>query len=365
MILDAKKIMEKAVSRNCADVFIVAGNTVTMRVNGSIEAIDLAEVITSDDTEDRRPFLMPNDTEELIKQFYALAGNRSMEKLYKTGDDDFSFAIPGISRFRMNAYRQRGSLAAVIRVIAFEIPRPEDIHIPQQILDLGDLQKGLVVVTGPAGSGKSTTLACIIDAINSTKTANIITLEDPIEFLHKHKKGVISQREIENDTMSYVNGLRATLRQSPDVILLGEMRDYETISVAMNAAETGHLLFSTLHTVGAASTINRIIDVFPSNQQRQVSVMLSMILQAVVSQQLLPTVDGGMIPAFEIMVNTPAVSNLIRSGKAYQIDSVIAAEKETMLSMDACIWNYYKQGIISKEVALQHAINQEMLERRL
>jgi twitching motility protein PilT len=177
--------------------------------------------------------------------------------------------------------------------------------------------------------------------------------------------GVISQREIENDTMSYVNGLRATLRQSPDVILLGEMRDYETISVAMNAAETGHLLFSTLHTVGAASTINRIIDVFPSDQQRQVSVMLSMILQAVVSQQLLPTVDGGMIPAFEIMVNTPAVSNLIRSGKEYQIDSVIASEKELMLSMDACIWGYYKEGIITKEVALQHAINQEMLERRL
>ncbi|MCR5668607.1 MAG: PilT/PilU family type 4a pilus ATPase [Lachnospiraceae bacterium] len=364
MALDAKKMMEKAVARNCADVFIVAGNSVTMRVNGSIEKLEMADVTTEDDT-DRKPFLMPNDTEELIKQFYAMAGNRSMEKLMKTGDDDFSFAIPGVSRFRMNAYRQRGSLAAVIRVIAFEIPKPEDIHIPKQILDFGDLQKGLVVVTGPAGSGKSTTLACIIDHINSTKTANIITLEDPIEFLHKHKMGVISQREIENDTMSYVNGLRATLRQSPDVILLGEMRDYETISVAMNAAETGHLLFSTLHTVGAASTINRIIDVFPSDQQRQVSVMLSMILQAVVSQQLLPTVDGGMIPAFEIMVNTPAVSNLIRSGKAYQIDSVIASEKELMLSMDACIWGYYKQGIITKEVALQHAINQEMLERRL
>lgn len=364
MALDAKKMMEKAVARNCADVFIVAGNSVTMRVNGAIEKLEMADVTTEDDT-DRKPFLMPNDTEELIKQFYAMAGNRSMEKLMKTGDDDFSFAIPGVSRFRMNAYRQRGSLAAVIRVIAFEIPKPEDIHIPKQILDLGDLQKGLVVVTGPAGSGKSTTLACIIDQINSTKTANIITLEDPIEFLHKHKMGVISQREIENDTMSYVNGLRATLRQSPDVILLGEMRDYETISVAMNAAETGHLLFSTLHTVGAASTINRIIDVFPSDQQRQVSVMLSMILQAVVSQQLLPTVDGGMIPAFEIMVNTPAVSNLIRSGKAYQIDSVIASEKELMLSMDACIWGYYKEGIITKEVALQHAINQEMLERRL
>lgn len=364
MALDAKKMMEKAVASNCADVFIVAGNSVTMRVNGAIEKLEMADVTTEDDT-NRKPFLMPNDTEELIKQFYAMAGNRSMEKLMKTGDDDFSFAIPGVSRFRMNAYRQRGSLAAVIRVIAFEIPKPEDIHIPKQILDLGDLQKGLVVVTGPAGSGKSTTLACIIDQINSTKTANIITLEDPIEFLHKHKMGVISQREIENDTMSYVNGLRATLRQSPDVILLGEMRDYETISVAMNAAETGHLLFSTLHTVGAASTINRIIDVFPSDQQRQVSVMLSMILQAVVSQQLLPTVDGGMIPAFEIMVNTPAVSNLIRSGKAYQIDSVIASEKELMLSMDACIWGYYKEGIITKEVALQHAINQEMLERRL
>lgn len=364
MNIDAKKVLEVAVNKGCADIFIVAGNVVTARVNGRVEPLPIAELLEGGESPER-DFLMPEDTQRLIESFYEIAGNRSMDKFMEVGEDDFSFSIPGVSRFRMNAYKQRGSLAAVIRVISFDIPDPTDLNIPQQILDLGKLNKGLVVVTGPAGSGKSTTLACIIDEINSSKSANIITLEDPIEYLHRHKKSLISQREIDIDTQSYVNGLRATLRQSPDVILLGEMRDYETINVAMSAAETGHLLFTTLHTIGAASTINRIIDVFPADQQRQVSVMLSMVLQAVVSQQLVPTKDGGMIPVFEIMTNTPAVSNLIRSGKAYQIDSVIASEKEDMLSMDSCLLNYYKQGLITKEVALQYAINSDMLERKL
>jgi twitching motility protein PilT len=288
-----------------------------------------------------------------------------MDKLNQTGDDDFAFALNGVSRFRINAYRQRGTLSAVIRVIPYLIPNPDEMNIPKSIIELGNIKKGLVLVTGPAGSGKSTTLACILDAINNTRNANIITLEDPIEYLHKHKQSLISQREIPDDTVDYVTGLKTTLRQSPDVIMLGEMRDYETISIVLNASETGHLLFSTLHTIGAANSINRVIDVFPSDQQKQVSLMLSMVLTAVVSQQLVPSTDGGMIPVFEIMMNTPAIGNLIRSGKVYQIDSVIASERETMVSMDDSLLDVYRRGLITKETALKYAINPDMLERKL
>jgi twitching motility protein PilT len=250
-------------------------------------------------------------------------------------------------------------------VIPYAIPNPDEINIPKSIIELGNIKKGLVLVTGPAGSGKSTTLACILDAINNTRNANIITLEDPIEYLHKHKQSLISQREIPDDTVDYVTGLKTTLRQSPDVIMLGEMRDYETISIVLNASETGHLLFSTLHTIGAANSINRVIDVFPSDQQKQVSLMLSMVLTAVVSQQLVPSTDGKMIPVFEIMMNTPAIGNLIRSGKVYQIDSVIASERETMVSMDDSLLDVYRRGLITKETALKYAINPDMLERKL
>lgn len=357
MGLNAENILREAVQSGGTDIFIVAGSQITVRRNGQIQYFQMQEL------EDKP--MMPAQTEEIITQIYQMAQERSMEKLMATGDDDFAFAINGVSRFRMNAYRQRGTLAAVIRVISFAIPDAEAMHIPKQIIDLGNEKKGLVLVTGPAGSGKSTTLACIIDAINSNRAANIITLEDPIEYLHRHKKSVISQREIPNDTMDYVSGLKSTLRQSPDVILLGEMRDYETISIALTAAETGHMLFSTLHTVGAASTVNRIIDVFPADQQKQISVMLSMVLTAVVSQQLVPTVGGRMLPVYEIMINTPAISNLIRSGKAYQIDSVIAADKDNMQSMDAQLLQYYEDGLITADTVRKFAINVEMTEKRL
>lgn len=359
MKLNAEMILKKAVDWGSTDIFIVAGNSITMRISGNIVTYQ-----GEPGEEDETP-LMPADTEAIIREIYEMAGGRDIERLLKTGDDDFSFAINGFSRFRMNAYRQRGTLAAVIRVISFDIPNAVDMHIPDSVIKLSEVQKGLVLVTGPAGSGKSTTLACIIDAINSSREANIITLEDPIEYLHKHKKSIISQREIHNDTENYLVGLRSTLRQSPDVILLGEMRDYEAISVAMTAAETGHALFSTLHTMGAANTINRIIDVFPADQQRQVSVMLSMVLTAIVSQQLVPTTDGGLMPAFEIMVNNPAISNLIRNGKAYQIDSVIAAEKESMMTMDNCLIEYYKKGIISMDTLKHYAVNVEMVLKKL
>lgn len=345
-------ILQKAVDEGASDVFIVAGLGLSFRKNGVI--------ILEEDTR-----LMPPDTEKLVREIYELADNRDISHVLKKGDDDFALAVPHLSRFRVSAYKQRGSLSAVIRVISFRMPDPEAFSIPKTIIDLGNQAKGMVLVTGPAGSGKSTTLACIIDAINRNRASHIITLEDPIEYLHRHVRSIVSQREIDVDTESYVTALRAALRQSPDVILLGEMRDYETISVAMTAAETGHLLFSTLHTIGAASTINRIMDVFPAEQQHQISVQLSSVLSAVVSQQLLPTKDGTVVPAFEILIVTPAIRNMIREKKVYQIDGFIQSSGGTMISMDTSIMNLYREGKITKETAIGYASNPEMLSKRL
>lgn len=254
----------------------------------------------------------------------------------------------------------------MIRIITFHLPDTKELGIPEHVIHLGDSGKGMVLVTGSAGSGKSTTLACIIDEINKTQQKHIITLEDPLEFLHRHDQSIVSQREINVDTQNYVTALRAALRQSPDVILLGEMRDYETINVAMTAAETGHLLLSTLHTIGAANTIDRIIDVFPANQQRQIAVQLSMVLNAVVSQQLVPTVDGKVVPALEIMTVTPAIRNMIRDGKVHQIDGLIySSTKEDMISMDSSLLKLFKDGRITKDTALKYATNPEMLIRKL
>lgn len=233
-------------------------------------------------------------------------------------------------------------------------------------MELTNTSKGMILVTGPAGCGKSTTLACMINQINTTQQKHIITLEDPLEYLHQHKKSIVSQREIKIDTENYVSALRAALRQSPDVILLGEMRDYETINVAMTAAETGHLLLSTLHTIGAANTVDRIIDVFPANQQRQIAVQLSMVLTAVISRQLVPAVDGTVIPAWEIMTVTPAIRNMIRDNKVPQIDAQIySSAKPDMISMDNSLLSLYKQGKITGETALKYATNPEMLGRKI
>ena len=353
MIEKVKEIMQKAIERQASDIFIVAGRALTCKING--------EMVTLGENR-----IMPDETSEIIDGIYELAGNRSMEKLLETGDDDFSFSLPGMSRFRVSTYKQRGSLAAVIRVIAFSLPNPAELGIPDEVIHLADFNNGLVLVTGTAGSGKSTTLACMIDHINQTKAEHIITLEDPLEFVHRHDKSIVSQREVNTDTESYITALRAALRQSPDVILLGEMRDYETINTVMTAAETGHLIFSTLHTLGAANTVDRIIDVFPANQQRQITIQLASVLQAIVSQQLVPDVDGKLIPAFEIMVMTPAIRNMIRENKVHQIDGVIYSSSQSQLmSMDACLLNYYKAGRISKNTALAYATNAEMLKRKL
>lgn len=354
MNTDTQELLKRISALGASDLFIVAGRSLSYRLH---------DQIVQDDS-DR---LLPDDTRAMIEEIYRLADNRSMDTLTKTGDDDFSFALPGISRFRVSAYRQRGSLAAVIRIITFTLPSPEEMGIPANIIRLSSLNKGLVLVTGPAGSGKSTTLSCMIDHINHTQEKHIITLEDPLEYLHRHDRSIVSQREINTDTQSYVAALRAALRQSPDVILLGEMRDFETIQVAMTAAETGHLVFSTLHTIGTANTIDRIIDVFPANQQRQIAVQLSMVLQAVVCQQLVPSVSGKLVPAFEIMTMNPAIRNMIRDGKVPQIDGILysSANNENLVAMDTSLADLCRKGIITKETALSFATNPEMLGRKI
>lgn len=351
--MNLNEILNQAIQEQASDVFIVAGLPVSFRKNGVI--------CRNGDTR-----LLPNDTEELLVKIYELAGNRDITLLHEKGDDDFSFAIPGLSRFRVSAYKQRGALSAVIRIITFTLPDYRELGIPEHIIHLGDIGKGMILVTGPAGSGKSTTLACIINQINKSQHKHIITLEDPLEYLHRHDQSIVSQREINVDTENYVTALRAALRQSPDVILLGEMRDYETITVAMTAAETGHLLLSTLHTIGAANTIDRIIDVFPANQQHQISIQLSMALTAVVSQQLVPTVDGRVVPALEVMTVTPAIRNMIRDNKIHQIDGIIySSMKEDMISMDGSLLTLYQQGTISRDTALKYASHPDMLAKKI
>ncbi|MBD5098560.1 MAG: PilT/PilU family type 4a pilus ATPase [Clostridiales bacterium] len=344
--------LKRAVEDSASDLFIVAGGPVCEKLDKKLIPIGTDRV-------------MPKDAEELVTQLYAQAG-RPRDVFLQDGDDDFSFSVPGLARFRVNTYRQRGSMAAVVRVVAFGIPDWQSLHIPSQVMELAGLTHGMVLVTGTAGSGKSTTQACVIDRINQTRSGHIITLEDPIEYLHRNAKSIVSQREISIDTQDYLAALRACLRQAPDVILLGEMRDHETIRTAMTAAETGHLLIATLHTKGAVNTVDRIVDSFPSTQQEQVRSQLSMVLRTVVSQQLLPDKDGGMVPAYEIMQMNNAIRSLIRDNKTHQIDNAIAAGgAEGMISMDQSILALYKAGKITMETALEYSDNPEQLRRRL
>ena len=328
--------LQRAVTDGASDLFLIAGGCVSEKVEGRICAISEEKVL-------------PPETERLITGIYEMAG-RDMGRYQTTGDDDFSFAVPGLARFRVNAYRQRGSLAAVVRVVSFSIPDWKSLHIPENVMNLADTPHGMVLITGTAGSGKSTTQACIIDRINHTREGHIITLEDPIEYLHRDQKSIISQREIAVDTEDYLSALRACLRQAPDVILLGEMRDHETIRTAMTAAETGHLLIATLHTRGAVNTVDRIIDAFPPEQQTQIRVQLSMVLRTVVFQQLLPDTAG----------------NMIRDNKTHQIDNAIASGgTEGMVAMDQSILALYQAGRIKREIALEFSDHPEQLLRRM
>lgn len=350
-----QEYLEYAVKKQASDLFIIAGVVVSMKINGKI-----TPVFAGDEEK-----VLPESAEEFITDIYAMAG-RSNGTFMTSGDDDFSFALPGIARFRVNTYRQRGSQAAVIRIVAFEIPSPEELSIPENVVNIAKQTHGMVLISGTAGSGKSTTMACIVDEINHSRSGHVITLEDPIEYLHRNDHCIVSQREIAIDTTDYLSALRACLRQAPDVIQLGEMRDYETIRTAMTAAETGHLLLATLHTKGAVNTIDRIIDSFPANQQEQIRIQLAMVLNTVVSQQLVPAIDGGLVPAFEIMNMNSAIRNMIRDSKNYQIDNEIArGSDQGMISMDQSLLGLYQAGKITKETAIEYAMNQEQMKRQI
>jgi len=348
-MIEINELLKISVEKNASDIFITVGIPPTLKIDGNLVKLEHSK-------------LSPEDTESLIMKLFKL--DEHYQEYLKNGDKDFSISLKGVGRFRVDVYKQRGSMAAAIRVLKFDSNKVKNLNIPKIVLDFHKKTKGLIIVTGPTGSGKSTTISAIIDLINKNRDSHIITIEDPIEHLHRHNKSIVDQREVGIDSRSYKMALRAALRQAPDVIFIGEMRDYETISIALTAAETGHLVFSTLHTIGAAKTIDRIVDVFPANQQQQVRVQLSTVLEGVVSQQLIPSEDVGRIPAFEIMLSTPAINNMIRSGKVPQIDAAIqTGRSEGMISMDISIAELYNKGLISKKNAELSSVNIEALER--
>ena len=351
--MDINYVLRRAIDSGASDIFIVAGTNLCFKINGNI--------IRQDDN-----ILKPDDTKSLIEQIYQLKNGINSKTISEVGEDDFSFSLSNLGRFRVNVYYQRGSLAAVLRVVRFELPDYKEYHINDTVMKFANLTKGLVLVTGSAGSGKSTTLACLIDKINKERNDHIITIEDPIEYIHRHKQSIVSQRELYHDTKSYLEALRAALREAPNVILVGEMRDLETIQTVLQAAETGHLVLSTLHTIDASETINRIINVFPSEQQQQIRIQLSMVLQGVISQQLIPTLDNNMRVAFEIMVVNNAIRTQIRENKIHQIPNSIASGKNMgMITMDDSILELYKNGIISKENAILYASNPDILSKKM
>lgn len=350
--MDIISILKMAVEKKASDIFVIAGSKCILKIQQEFIPV----------TEEK---LMPKDTADIIQDLYSYAPYCSYNNFKDTGEDDFSFSLSQIGRFRVNVYRQRNSEAAVLRVVNFELPDPNKIHIPEQVLELANRRKGMILVSGPAGSGKSTTLACMIDRMNETRSCHIITIEDPIEFLHRHKNCIVSQREVLHDTNSYLTALKSALRQAPEIILLGEMRDQQTVSTALSAAETGHLILSTLHTIGAVNTIDRVVDMF-QGQQDQIRAQLSMILEAVVSEQLIPSVDGALIPVFEIMHVNPAIRSQIRENKIHQIENTMMANRQQgMICMDDSIYELYKENRITKEIAIQYSLHPDRMKARL
>ncbi|MBO4686241.1 MAG: type IV pilus twitching motility protein PilT [Lachnospiraceae bacterium] len=347
------EILQEAVDRHASDIHITAGRPVIFRIDGDLRPLDGEK-------------LSPEQIEELVVPLFA-DNDRLVETMEKTGEIDFAHSLYGRGRFHVNVFKQRGTLAMVMRLLPFKIPAPRELGLPASVQELCQRKRGLVLVTGATGSGKSTTLASLINMINKTYSKHIITLEDPIEYLHRHEKSIVNQREIGDDTESYAGALRAALREDPDVLLVGEMRDLETIQTAITAAETGHLVFSTLHTNSAADTINRVIDVFPPHQQQQIRVQLASVIECVISQQLLPIQTGsGRVAAFEVMMGTSAVRNLIREGKAFQIPSMIqTSKKQGMQSMDDALYNLYIGGLISAENCLNYAQDAIAMSRKV
>ena len=346
------ELLQEVVRLGASDLFITVGLAPVVKVDGNLQPLKQFDKFS------------PADTENCARQLFVR--DKDFEEFQEFGEKDFSLSLPEIGRFRVNVFRQRGSCAVSLRRIYTVLPDAGALGIPETIMNLTNRQKGLILVTGPTGCGKTTTLAALIDKINHERSCHVLTLEDPIEYLHRHQRSIINQREIGSDTVSYQRALRAAMRQSPDVILIGEMRDLETIAIALTAAETGHLVLSTLHTIGAAKTIDRIIDVFPPNQQQQIRVQLSTVLQAVVSQQLLPALDGGQWPAFEVMLINSAIRNMIRENKTPQIDGVIQMNApQGMITMDASLASLLRRGLVSREDALHYAVNPETLQRYL
>lgn len=343
------KLLEEAHLKKASDMHITVGVEPIFRINGTLIKADHFK-------------LKPADTEEMFK---SITTAEQQQRFNELGEIDFSYSLSGYGRFRVNAFRQRGTIAIVLRLVADKVPTLEDLKHPEIMKTLSLKPRGLVLVTGPTGSGKSTTLAAMINLINQTEAAHIITMEDPIEYLHRHNKSIVNQREVNTDSISFANALRAALREDPDVILVGEMRDAETVSTAITAAETGHLVFATLHTSDAAQTIDRIIDTFPPHQQQQVKSQLSMILQGIISQQLLPLKDGsGRIAALEIVVATPAIRNLIREGKTHQIlSSVQTGAKYGMQTMDMALRDLVQKNLVEFEEALSLASDPDTFMR--
>lgn len=342
-------LLEEVVKKKASDLHLQVGLAPMLRVDGALAAVPGAPVLTED------------SIESLI---FAILDDEQKQILLKDKEFDFSFAFGDLGRFRVNAFHERGNLAAALRLIPNELLSTEQLGLPKVVENFANYPRGLVLVTGPTGSGKSTTLAALVDKINSERATHIVTIEDPIEFTHKSKKSVIVQREVHYDTYSFSAALRSSLRQDPDVVLIGEMRDLETIAAAITIAETGHLVFATLHTNSAAQSIDRMIDVFPPHQQPQVRAQLSNILMAICSQRLIPTIGGGRVAAAEILVATPAVRNIIREGKSHQLDAVIQTGAEHgMQSMDKTLVSLIHSGTITYEEARNFAVDIEELDR--
>ena len=346
-----EELLVIASKEGASDLHLTVGVPPKMRVNGHLITMEY----------DR---LMPPDTKEYVE---GIMDDDQKARFEASGEYDMSFSFKNLGRFRANVFKQRGSCAMAIRVVGTEVPSSDVLGVPDSVMDLFNRKRGLVLVTGPTGSGKSTTLAAIIDKINNNRDAHIITLEDPIEYLHRHKMSIVNQREIGLDSHSYADALRAALREDPDVILVGEMRDFETISVAITAAETGHLVLSTLHTIGAANTVDRVIDVFPPHQQQQIRIQLANVLEAVISQQLIPTADGkGRVAAFEVLHANNAVRNLIRENKSHQLMSTMQTNRKMgMICMDEAIYQLYVAGRITAEMAIQFSVDTDSMENRI